>query len=100
MALSPYDIFYFIDFPYEDKLKHIIAFFTLSIFFYKSFKNIKNIYKFLILITFACVIEVAQTFVGREASIADILASIAGVLLFLLISKVIKENKNHKTNEL
>lgn len=82
------------DIPHEDKMKHVIAFMTLSFFFYKSFENIKNIYKFWILIIFACGIEVAQSFTGRESSFADILASVTGIFLCLLILKVVEENKN------
>jgi VanZ family protein len=80
-------------FEHSDKIKHIIAFFTLSFFLYKSFENIKNKYKFYSLVIFACVIEIIQSFVGREASIADFMASCFGVLLYLLILKVRKKNR-------
>jgi len=79
--------------PYEDKIKHILAFFVLSFFLYKSFKEIKGIYKFFLLIIFAGTIEIVQTFISREASFADIIASISGVLLYLLVSKALRENK-------
>ncbi|MAC85221.1 MAG: hypothetical protein CL624_13910 [Arcobacter sp.] len=78
--------------PYEDKLKHIIAFFVLSFFFYKSFENFKNVYKFYFLVIFACAIEIVQSFVGREANILDFIASCFGILLYLLVSQVRKEN--------
>jgi len=94
LALYPRDFVTLGDtIPFEDKFKHVLAFFTLSFLFYKSFENIKDIYKFLLLIIFACAIEVAQSFIGREASFADIIASISGVLLYLLVSKALRENK-------
>ena len=82
--------------PNEDKIKHVIAFITLSFFFFKSFHNIRYIYKIVILIIFACFIEIAQIFVGREFSFADIAASISGILVCLLILKVIEENIKYK----
>ena len=78
---------------YEDKIKHIMAFFTLSLLFYLSFKELENRVKFFILIGFAIFLELAQTLVGREASIADVIASSLGVLFYLLVKKVILENK-------
>lgn len=79
-------------FEHSDKLKHIIAFFTLSFFFFKSFKDINNKFKFSILALFAVLIEGIQSFIGREASFNDALASLLGIVLYLLILKVIKEN--------
>ena len=72
------------DIPYEDKIKHLIAFAVLSYFLYKSGKKTKNIYKFLFLIIFACAIEIVQPFVGREASVKDIIASVSGIFLYFL----------------
>ena len=96
LALSPeYDV-KIIDFEINDKLKHIIAFFTLSFFFFKSFENISDKYKFFILSFFAIVLEIIQSFVGREASFADFIASFFGVVLYLLLSNVIKENTSNK----
>ena len=76
-----------------DKIKHILAFFVLSFFLYKSFEEIKGLYKFYSLVIFGCAIEIMQSFVGREANMIDFLASCFGVLLYLLISQVRKENK-------
>ena len=82
-------------YPFEnaDKLKHIIAFFTLSLLFYSSFKELEPKTKFYILVLFAFILEVVQSYVGREASFFDFLASFVGIILFLLIKKVILENK-------
>ena len=79
-------------FEHSDKIKHIIAFFVLSFFFFKSFENFKNVYKFYFLVIFACAIEIVQSFVGREANILDFIASCFGILLYLLVSQVRKEN--------
>lgn len=91
-ALSPKETIDIKLFEHSDKLKHIVAFLTLSFFFYQSFKKIKNIYKFLILALFTILLEVVQSFVGREASIIDAFSSLIGILLYLLILNVIKEN--------
>lgn len=76
-----------------DKIKHIIAFLILSFFLFGSFEKIKGIYKIYSLVIFACVIEVAQSFVGRESSIVDFIASCFGIFLYLLIAQVKKENR-------
>ncbi len=78
---------------YEDKIKHIMAFFTLSYFFYSGFKDFENNFKFFTLVVIALVIEVLQGYVGREPSVVDFIASIVGILTYLLIKKVILENK-------
>ena len=97
LALYPKDIITLAqNIPYEDKIKHNIAFLVLSFLFFRNFKNIKFYYKFYILIIFACAIEIAQSFVGRQASFTDIVASISGVLLSFLILKVIEENIKYK----
>ena len=75
-----------------DKIKHIVAFFTISFFFYKSFYNIRDIHKFFILVTFAGIIELVQSFVGREASFLDFIASCLGVILYLLLSSTFFAN--------
>ncbi|MBU3015742.1 VanZ family protein [Poseidonibacter lekithochrous] len=75
-----------------DKIKHFLAFFILSFLFFRSFEDINNKFKFSILALFAVLIEVIQSFVGREASVNDALASLLGIVLYLLIVKIIKEN--------
>lgn len=89
LALSSENFIYIENlFPHMDKVKHIIAFFTLSFFFFKSFNNLNNKYKLSVLIIFACVLEVLQSFVGREASILDVLASFIGIFIYLCFSKI------------
>ena len=74
-------------FEHSDKLKHILAFLVLSYFFYKSL-DMK--YKLLALVFFAGFIEVSQIFTDRESSFFDFLASITGILIYLLIIKIRK----------
>ncbi len=73
-----------------DKIKHFIAFFILSFLFYKSFEGTNNIYIILILAFFAVLIEVVQSFIGREASFIDFLAGLTGVVFYFILSYFIK----------
>lgn len=68
-----------------DKIKHIGAFFALSLFLFESSIKINKYYKFIILISLAFSIEYIQSMIGREASIKDFLASFSGVVLFIFI---------------
>merc|ERR1711879_310987 len=72
---------------HEDKIHHVFAFIFLSYFLHISFKNIKANLKYAALIGFALGIEVIQHFVGRQANIYDIIASISGIFLFIIIQK-------------
>ena len=78
----------------SDKLKHIAAFFTLSYFLFESTIKLQNIYRFLILISLAFIIEYVQSMIGREASIDDFIASSFGVLLFIFVKTIMKKLKN------
>ena len=80
--------------PNSDKSKHIGAFFTLSYFLFESTIKLQNIYRFLILVSLAFIIEYVQSMIGREASINDFIASSFGVILFILMKTIIKKLKN------
>jgi VanZ family protein len=80
--------------PNSDKSKHIGAFLTLSYFLFESTIKLQNIYRFLILVSLAFIIEYVQSMIGREASINDFIASSFGVVLFILIKTIIKKLKN------
>lgn len=67
-----------------DKLNHILAFFILSILFFKSFYNLNTFIRILILIIISFSIEVIQPFFLREFSFLDILANFLGIALFHL----------------
>lgn len=84
IGLTPDDYIKTFDFKYADKIKHILAFFVLSFFLYKSFEEIKGIYKFYSLVIFACAIEIIQSFVGREANILDFMASCFGIIIYIV----------------
>jgi VanZ family protein len=68
-----------------DKIKHIGAFFALSLLLFESSIKINKYYKFIILISLAFSIEYIQSMIGREASIKDFLASFSGIVLFIFI---------------
>lgn len=76
-------------FSHSDKIKHILAFFTLSIFI--DFNKKKTI-KIIILILFAMIIELLQSIVGRQASLIDFLFSCAGIFLYLFSIKLFKNS--------
>ena len=80
--------------PNSDKSKHMGAFFTLSYFLFESTIKLQNIYRFLILVSLAFIIEYVQSMIGREASIDDFIASSFGVLLFIFVKTIMKKLKN------
>lgn len=80
--------------PNSDKSKHIAAFFTLSYFLFESTIKLQNIYRFLILVSLAFIIEYVQSMIGREASINDFIASSFGVILFIFVKTIIKNFRN------
>ena len=69
-----------------DKLKHLIAFFILSILFSFAFKDFA--YKYYSLVLFAFLIEVGQSFTQREASLYDFISSVSGIMIFLLLQMI------------
>lgn len=82
-------------FPSLDKIKHLIAFFTLSFFLMESTIPLKKYIKILLLISIAIFIETFQFIIGRELSLLDLCASIFGIFLYIFISfSILKLNKN------
>ena len=80
--------------PNSDKIKHMGAFFILSYFLFESTIKLQNIYRFLILVSLAFIIEYVQSMIAREASIDDFIASSFGVILFIFVKTIIKKFKN------
>lgn len=68
--------------PHFDKVGHFIAFFALAICFHLG-TRIKAVFALLLLLAYGVAIEFAQSHIpGREASLADILADMAGALCY------------------
>ncbi|RUM63112.1 MAG: antibiotic resistance protein VanZ [Sulfurospirillum sp.] len=83
MAITSHDIS-FIDNPYEDKMKHFMAFFTLSLLLNRSSSRydarIRNVTALLL---FGIFIEIVQSFLPyRDASVYDVIADLGGILSF------------------
>ena len=85
-ALTPSSGTPFFFFFNADKILHTSAFFVLSFLLNRSSSDItKRIRNMLSLLAFGILIEILQYFTGyREASIADIIADLVGILLFQL----------------
>jgi len=75
-----------IDIPsqYADKIKHISAFFVLSLLLNRSSSNIeKRLRNMMALLFFGFLIEVSQYFIpSRDADWMDIFADFIGIVLF------------------
>ena len=73
-----------INHDYADKIKHITAFFTLSLLLNRSSSTIEHrLRNMLALLFFGFLIEVAQYFIpSRDSDWMDILADFVGILLF------------------
>ncbi len=72
--------------PYEDKINHFMAFFTLSLLLNRSSSKydarIRNVTALLL---FGIFIEFVQSFLPyREASVYDVIADLGGILSFQL----------------
>ncbi len=76
-----------------DKIKHIGAFIMLSFFLYESSIIIPKYQKFIILCSFAFFIEHVQSMTGREASLNDFIASVFGVVLYVLFKFLFEKYK-------
>ncbi len=76
-----------LSFEYEDKIKHIFAFFTLSFLLNRASSTIEHrVRNMVALLLFGAVIELVQSFLPyREASMGDIYADLTGILIFQLI---------------
>jgi len=81
-----------IDSQYADKIKHISAFFTLSLLLNRSSSSIsKRLRNMLALLLFGFFIEVVQYFIpSRDSDWMDILADFVGILLFQLSYSFLK----------
>ena len=73
-----------IDSDYGDKIKHMTAFFTLSLLLNRASSTLKHrIRNMIALLFFGIFIEVVQLyFPHRESSVADVVADFAGIVLF------------------
>lgn len=71
---------------YDDKIKHLIAFFTLSFLLNRSSSSVeKRLRNMGALLLFGIFIEFVQYFVpDRQSSINDVIADFMGILLFQL----------------
>ncbi len=83
MAITSHDIS-FIDNPNEDKVKHFMAFFTLSLLLNRASSTynarIRNVTALLL---FGIFIEIVQSFLPyRDASVYDVIADLGGILSF------------------
>ncbi|MDD5406649.1 MAG: VanZ family protein [Sulfurovaceae bacterium] len=69
-----------------DKLNHFFAFMVLYILLSLAFRDLKTVYKVLLLFAFGLQIEIVQSFLpSREFSYLDISADIVGIMFGLLI---------------
>ena len=77
---------------YADKIKHISAFFMLSLLLNRSSSTIEHrLRNMLALLFFGFMIEVAQYFIpSRDSDWMDILADFVGILLFQITYSFLK----------
>jgi len=77
---------------YADKIKHITAFFTLSLLLNRSSSTIQHrLRNMLALLFFGLLIEVAQYFIpSRDSDWMDILADFVGILFFQISYSFLK----------
>ena len=81
-----------IHYIYADKLKHMSAFFMLSLLLNRASSTLKHrIRNMIALLFFGIFIEVVQLyFPHRESSVADVIADFAGIVLFQVTYSVLK----------
>ena len=81
-----------IHYAYADKIKHISAFFVLSLLLNRASSSLKHrIRNMASLLLFGIFIEVVQFyFPHRESSVADVVADFAGIILFQITYSVLK----------
>jgi len=73
-----------------DKANHFIAFFSLYVTLYFSYKNITETLKIFYLFLFGLQIEIVQAFIpNRYFSTLDIFADIIGIFIAYLFIKVL-----------
>ena len=75
-----------------DKLYHVVAYGAITVLFILSLKNSPSmllaLLVFFALLAISIFDEVTQPFVNREASFADIIANVIGIVTVLLLSVV------------
>jgi len=81
-----------LDYEYADKIKHMSAFFMLSLLLNRASSSLKSrIRNMLALLLFGIFIEVVQLyFPHRESSVADVVADFAGIVLFQVTYSILK----------
>jgi VanZ family protein len=81
-----------VDYVYADKIQHAFAFFTLSLLLNRAsctmgarFRNMGS------LLLFGIFIEIVQRYTpGRTSSVYDVLADLAGIILFQISYTILK----------
>jgi VanZ family protein len=91
MAFSPIQINTGTNPFHIDKAKHLLAFFVLAFIIDRTFLFINLYIRIFILVVFAFMIEVIQSFIGREFSIWDFVFSVLGVFAYLVLKNIIKK---------
>ena len=81
-----------ITYNHADKIKHMSAFFTLSLLLNRASSSITaRVRNMILLLLFGIFIEVAQLyFPHRESSISDVIADFAGIVLFQVLYTLLK----------
>ncbi len=79
---------------WNDKVIHSMSYFALMMTLDFSWRSGKQmITKSMLVLFYSGLIEYGQSFVpGREMSLADLMANAMGVLIFLLLVPVLKQN--------
>jgi len=78
-------------FPYQDKLYHFVGFFVLALTLRLAFPRLKLAWFLGLGIGTAVVIEAVQFFmIDRDASLGDMIANVAGIVLGWLASRWIR----------
>ncbi|HIP41219.1 MAG TPA: antibiotic resistance protein VanZ [Campylobacterales bacterium] len=79
-------------FVYADKIKHVTAFFVLSLLLNRSSSRLKHRLRNMgALLLFGIFIELIQSFISyRTASPDDIIADVTGILLFQLFYSLLR----------
>jgi len=90
LATIPQDLKW--DYHYADKIKHIFAFFSLSLLLNRASSSIKaRLRNMISLLLFGIFIELVQLFSPmRTSSIYDVLADLIGILLFQILYTLLK----------
>jgi len=86
----------------HDKLHHVVAYGAITFLFILSLKSspsmLSTLLVFFALLAIGIVDEITQPLVNREASFADIVANVIGIVTVLLFSEVSKRRfRNTKT---